>query len=50
MFLPVYAGTADGYLGQAGAGDYVFGFSAGSSGFFWLLASGGYIIGYVAAA
>ena len=32
MFLPVYAGTADGYLWQAGAGEYVFGFSSGSPG------------------
>ena len=50
MFLPVYAGSADGYLWQAGVGDYVFGFSGGSSGFFWQLTSGGYIIGFVAAA
>ncbi len=48
MFLPVYAGSADGYLWQAGVGDYVFGFSSGSSGYFWQLASGGYIIGFVA--
>ena len=50
MFLPVYAGSADGYLWQAGVGEYVFGFSSGSSGFFWQLTSGGYIIGFVAAA
>ena len=50
MFLPVYAGSADGYLWQAGIGEYVFGFSSGSSGFFWQMASGGYIIGFVAAA
>ena len=50
MFLPVYAGSADGYLWQAGTGEYVFGFSSGSSGFFWQMASGGYIIGFVAAA
>ena len=50
MFLPFYAGTADGYLWQATAGDYAFGFSSGSSGFFWQMASGGYIIGFVAAA
>ena len=50
MFLPLYAGQADGYMWQAGVGDYVFGFSSGESGFFWQMASGGYIIGYVAAA
>ena len=50
MFLPFFAGSADGYLWQADVGDYVFGFSSGSSGFFWQLASGGYIIGFVAAA
>ena len=50
MFLPVYAGSADGYLWQAGVGEYVLGFSSGSSGFVWQMASGGYIIGFVAAA
>ncbi len=50
MFLPVYAGSADGYLWQGGVGEYVFGFSSGSSGFIWQMASGGYIIGFVAAA
>ena len=50
MFLPVYAGSADGYLWQAGVGEYVLGFSSGSSGFIWQMASGGYIIGFVAAA
>ena len=50
MFLPVYAGSSDGYLWQGGLGEYVFGFSSGSSGYFWQLASGGYIIGFVAAA
>ena len=50
MFMPVYAGSADGYLWQADLGEYVFGFSSGSSGFIWQMASGGYIIGFVAAA
>lgn len=50
MFLPFYAGEADGYLWQATAGEYAFGFSSGSSGFFWQMASGGYIIGFIAAA
>ena len=50
MFLPAYAGTADGYIWQVGVGDYAFGFSSGSSGFFWQMASGGYIIGFIAAA
>ena len=50
MFLPLYAGSADGYLWQASVGEYAFGFSSGSSGFFWQMASGGYIIGFIAAA
>ena len=50
MFLPFFAGSADGYIWQAGVDDYVFGFSSGSAGFFWQMASGGYIIGFVAAA
>ena len=50
MVLPAFAGSADGYLWQAGVGGYVLGFSSGSSGFFWQMASGGYIVGFIAAA
>ena len=50
MFLPFYAGSSDSYLWDASVSEYVFGFTSGSSGFFWGMASGGYIIGFIAAA
>ena len=47
---PSTQGPPTGTSGRRAVSDYVFGFSEGSSGFFWQMASGGYIIGFIAAA
>ena len=46
--FPVFAGGSGAdFLFQANAGGYIFGFSSGSAGLVWNLASGGYIIGFI---
>ena len=49
MFLPLYVGAADSNLWDATVGDYVFVFSSGSTGFFWQMDFGGFLVGFIAA-